>query len=117
MAGKNTLVFINNTVLHGWLGESVSDVETGKKLVKRIAHNSKLPYFTLTPTFSICKNHGYLNGEVLNCPTCKESTEIYSRVVGYIRPVQSWNFGKKEVFSERKTYNIKCWLKGLFQLH
>ncbi len=108
LAGKSTLVFIHNTVLHGFLGERVQDIETTKKLVRRIASNFKLPYFTLTPTFSVCGAHGYLNGEVRVCPQCQSETEVYSRVVGYYRPVKFWNKGKAEEFSHRRAYDVNA---------
>jgi len=96
------------TVLHGFLGESLSDTATVKKLIKKIANNYSLPYFTLTPTFSICFVHGYLKGEHKFCPKCdkrkKVPCEVYSRVVGYLRPVSQWNPGKESEFYKRKTY-------------
>ncbi len=97
--------YTGGTVLHGFLGERITDAETCKQLVKKIAYNFKLPYYTITPTFSVCKNHGYIRGEKESCPTCGEETEIYSRVVGYLRPVKSWNKGKKEEFKDRKPYS------------
>ncbi len=78
-----------------------------KNLVRKICENYSLPYFTLTPTFSICSNHGYLSGEHFECPDCGEPCEVYSRVVGYLRPVSQWNFGKKEEFKLRQTFKIK----------
>jgi anaerobic ribonucleoside-triphosphate reductase len=69
--------------------------------VKKISHNTKLPYFSLTPTFSVCKTHGYIKGEVYKCPTCGEDTEVFSRIVGYYRPVGNWNAGKQEEFRDR----------------
>jgi len=74
--------------------------------VRMVCENYRLPYFTLTPTFSVCEEHGYLNGEVHTCPRCGKRTEVYSRVVGYIRPVQQWNEGKQHEFSQRKTYRV-----------
>ncbi|MBI5061072.1 MAG: ribonucleoside triphosphate reductase [Candidatus Aenigmarchaeota archaeon] len=106
LAGKNSLVFVHNTVLHGFLGEKISSGEACKKLVKTIAENFRLPYFTITPTFSVCRNHGYLGGEQFKCPSCGEDTEVYSRVVGYFRPVQNWNAGKREEFKDRLEYDI-----------
>ncbi|PIR89769.1 hypothetical protein COU04_01690, partial [bacterium (Candidatus Gribaldobacteria) CG10_big_fil_rev_8_21_14_0_10_33_41] len=109
LAGKNCLVFIHNTVLHFFLGERVSDIQTVKNLVKKIFENFKLPYITLTPTFSICPSHGYLAGEHFFCPKCtiKQPCEVYSRVVGYIRLVSQWNIGKVQEFHERKEFKIK----------
>lgn len=101
--------YTGGTVLHGFLGERIWDTETTKKLVRKIAEKYTLPYFTLTPTFSICPVHGYLSGEHNLCPKCivEQKTEVYSRVVGYIRPVQQWNEGKKTEFGDRKTFVIK----------
>lgn len=102
--------YTGGTVLHGFVGERISDPETCKKLVKKIAYNYKLPYFTITPTFSVCPEHGYIAGERQNCEketakgVCGRKCEIFSRVVGYYRPVQSWNDGKREEFRERKPY-------------
>ncbi len=75
-------------------------------LVKKIAENYKLPYYTMSPTYSICKNHGYISGEVYTCPDCGEKTEVYSRITGYYRPVQNWNDGKTQEYHDRKVYNI-----------
>jgi ribonucleoside-triphosphate reductase len=96
------------TVFHGFLGESLGETEGIKNLVRRIAENYHLPYFTLTPTFSICPKHGYLAGEHKFCPKCNPKTEceVYSRIVGYIRPVSQWNPGKVAEFKMRKTYKI-----------
>ncbi len=96
--------YTSGTVFHGFLGEKLSDWKGAAKLVKTIASNYSLPYYTLSPTYSICKNHGYLDGEVYECPTCHEKTEVYSRITGYYRPVQHWNEGKSTEFKERKTY-------------
>ena len=97
------------TVLHLFLGERISDPEMAKRLVRKIFTNFKLPYVTLTPTFSICPTHGYLSGEHFTCPKCaiQQPCEVYSRIVGYIRPVQQWNLGKKEEFEDRKEYMIE----------
>ena len=97
------------TVLHLFLGEKISDIQAIKALVKKIFTNFHLPYITLTPTFSICPNHGYLSGEHFECPQCivKQPCEVYSRVVGYLRPVQQWNEGKQEEFRDRKEFKIK----------
>ena len=92
--------------MHGFLGEKINDIATVKKLIKTIATNYKLPYFTLTPTFSVCSNHGYISGEHHKCPKCKSECEVYSRVVGYIRPVKQWNKGKQQEFMERKEYVV-----------
>jgi ribonucleoside-triphosphate reductase len=76
-----------------------------KKLVKKICSNYHLPYFTFSPSFSICPNHGYINGEHVQCPSCETSCEVYSRVVGFLRPVAQWNNGKKAEFAMRKQYD------------
>jgi ribonucleoside-triphosphate reductase len=98
--------YTGGTVLHFFLGERVSDPASVKTLVRKICENYHLPYFTLTPSFSICPNHGYLDGEVEECEQCGESCEVYSRVVGYLRPVKQWNDGKKAEFEIRKHYNV-----------
>ena len=96
--------YTGGTVLHIFLGELVSDTMAIKGLIKKVSNNFKLPYFTLTPTFSVCPSHGYLNGEQATCPVCKQETEIYSRVVGYLRPVKQWNAGKQAEFKMRKAF-------------
>ncbi len=93
--------YTGGTVLHFWLGESIDDPEVVKRFVRTVCEGYHLPYFTLTPTFSICPDHGYLRGECSACPECGEATEVYSRVVGYLRPVQQWNDGKKREFRRR----------------
>ncbi len=98
--------YTGGTVVHIFGGERVSDPNNIKNLVKKICDNYHLPYFTISPTFSICPQHGYLNGEQKTCPICKSDCEVYSRVVGYLRPVSQWNKGKKEEFSIRKTFAI-----------
>jgi len=99
--------YTGGTVFHTFLGESPNGGETIKLLVKKIASNFALPYFTITPTFSVCKTHGYIKGEHFKCPTCGTKTEVFSRVVGYIRPVQSWNRGKQEEFKNRLEFKIR----------
>ncbi|MBW2193639.1 MAG: ribonucleoside triphosphate reductase [Deltaproteobacteria bacterium] len=98
--------YTGGTVLHVYLGEQVSDVDVIKGLVRKIASNFRLPYFTLTPTFSICPSHGYLSGKQEKCSVCEAETEVYSRVVGYLRPVKQWNNGKQSEFSLRKTFKV-----------
>ncbi len=98
--------YTGGTVLHIYLGEEVSDVDAIKGLVKKIVNNYRLPYFTLTPTFSICPSHGYLKGEQERCPKCNSETEIYSRVVGYLRPVKQWNNGKQAEYRMRRTFKV-----------
>ena len=99
--------YTGGTVLHGFLGESLDNLETVKKLVKKIAENYHLPYFTLTPTFSVCPQCGYLKGEHQKCPNCGQVCEIFSRIVGYLRPISQWNDGKKSEFDERETFKLK----------
>ncbi|MCX6723827.1 MAG: ribonucleoside triphosphate reductase [Candidatus Staskawiczbacteria bacterium] len=98
--------YTGGTVLHIFLGEKISDPNMAKNLVRKICENYSLPYITLTPTFSICPTHGYISGEHFECPQCtiKQPCEVYSRVVGYIRPVQQWHKGKQEEYKERKEF-------------
>jgi ribonucleoside-triphosphate reductase len=98
-------LYTGGTVLHLFLGERVRDWRTCAQFVKKVAENYHLPYFTLTPTFSICPHHGYLSGEVATCPTCQATCEIWSRIVGYFRPVDQWNKGKRGEYAERCVYN------------
>jgi len=98
--------YTGGTVLHIFLGELVTDTNAIKGLIRKVATNFKLPYFTLTPTFSVCPSHGYLNGKQEKCPYCNQETEIYSRVVGYLRPVKQWNNGKRSEFAMRKTFKV-----------
>ncbi|MDD4715134.1 MAG: ribonucleoside triphosphate reductase [Oscillospiraceae bacterium] len=98
-------LYTSGTVFHAFLGEKLPDWKAAADLVRKIAENYKLPYYTLSPTYSICKNHGYLSGEQFACPECGESTEVYSRITGYYRPVQNWNDGKAEEYRERKLYD------------
>jgi ribonucleoside-triphosphate reductase len=98
--------YTGGTVLHIFLGEQVKDTAVIRNLVRKIATRHRLPYFTLTPTFSICPTHGYLDGEQACCRQCSEATEVYSRVVGYLRPVAQWNLGKQAEFEDRKGVTI-----------
>ncbi len=98
-------LYTSGTVFHAFVGEKLPDWHGAAKLVKKIAENYKLPYYTISPTYSICKNHGYLNGEQFTCPHCGEKAEVYSRITGYYRPVQNWNDGKAEEYKERKLYD------------
>ena len=98
--------YTGGTVLHLFLGEMVSDTTALKSLIKKVANNYRLPYFTISPTFSVCPTHGYLNGEQEKCSVCQQETEVYSRVVGYLRPVKQWNDGKLAEFGMRKTFNL-----------
>lgn len=99
--------YTGGTVVHIYAGERIQSKETMKNLVKKICNNYHLPYFTFSPTFSTCPNHGYIAGEHFTCPECGSSCEVYSRVVGYIRPVQQWNKGKKKEFADRKEFKIE----------
>ena len=99
--------YTGGTVVHIFAGERIYDLNTVKNLVKKICNNYKLPYFTFSPTFSTCPNHGYVAGEHFTCPECGSDCEVYSRVVGYIRPVNQWNKGKQKEFSDRKTFLIQ----------
>jgi len=105
--------YTGGTVLHLFLGEQVSDIATVKSLIRKVAGNYRLPYFTLTPTFSVCTEHGYLNGEQPKCIYCNRETEIYSRVVGYLRPVKQWNDGKQAEYALRKTFRLETLDRGL----
>lgn len=98
--------YTGGSVTHLFLGERLRDANQAKKLVRKVFERFKLPYISLTPTFSICSSHGYLQGEHFECPKCKQSCEVYSRVVGYYRPVQQFNIGKKQEFSERKEFRV-----------
>jgi ribonucleoside-triphosphate reductase len=98
--------YTGGTVMHLFLGERVADIDTVKNLVRKVAAGYRLPYFTLTPTFSVCPTHGYLNGERQSCPTCGHETEVYSRVVGYLRPVRQWNTGKQAEYAQRKPFKV-----------
>ncbi len=99
--------YTGGTVIHIFAGERIYDLDVVKNLVKKICTNYKLPYFTFTPTFSICKTHGYIAGEHFKCPKCNEETEVFSRVVGYIRPIKQWNDGKMEEFKTRKNFCVE----------
>jgi ribonucleoside-triphosphate reductase len=98
--------YTSGTVFHAFLGEKLPDWQAAAKLVRTIAENYKLPYYTMSPTYSICKNHGYIKGEAFNCPECGEKAEVYSRITGYYRPVQNWNVGKSQEYKNRLTYDI-----------
>ncbi|MBO5929520.1 MAG: ribonucleoside triphosphate reductase [Clostridia bacterium] len=100
-------LYTSGTVFHAFLGEKMPDWEAAANLVRKIAENYKLPYYTISPTYSVCKNHGYLTGEQFVCPECGESAEVYSRITGYYRPVQNWNAGKTQEYNERREYNIE----------
>ncbi len=103
---KFQVKYTSGTVFHAFLGEKIEDWRSTALLVKKIAQNFKLPYYTISPTYSICRNCGYIIGEKYTCPKCNEETEVYSRITGYYRPVGNWNSGKSQEFKIRKTYDI-----------
>ncbi len=99
-------LYTSGTVFHAFLGQKLPDWKSAANLVRKIAENYKLPYYTMSPTYSVCADHGYIAGEVYECPTCGKTTEVYSRITGYYRPIQNWNDGKRKEFEDRKEYNI-----------
>lgn len=99
-------LYTSGTVFHAFLGQKLPDWKAAASLVRKIAENYKLPYYTMSPTYSVCADHGYISGEVYECPVCGKKTEVYSRITGYYRPVQNWNDGKRQEFSERKVYDV-----------
>ena len=99
-------LYTSGTVFHAFLGEKLPDWQSTATLVRKIAENYKLPYYTMSPTYSVCKNHGYIAGEVYECPCCHEETEVYSRITGYYRPVKNWNDGKSQEFADRVEYDL-----------
>ncbi|HNW42231.1 MAG TPA: anaerobic ribonucleoside-triphosphate reductase, partial [Opitutaceae bacterium] len=99
--------YTGGTVIHLFLGERIADPQAVKNLVRRIASGYRLPYFSLTPTFSVCPEHGYLSGEHFKCPNCGKDSEVYSRVVGYLRPVQQWNEGKQAEYARRRAFRVE----------
>jgi ribonucleoside-triphosphate reductase len=99
-------LYTSGTVFHTFLGEKLPNWKAAAALVRKIAENYKLPYYTMSPTYSICRNHGYISGEHYTCPCCGEETEVYSRITGYYRPVKNWNDGKAQEFKERKVYDV-----------
>lgn len=107
------VLYNGGTVFHSFLGEAVSSAEGCKVLVRKIAENFRLPYYTITPTFSICMEHGYLRGAHFKCPSCGKPAEVYSRIVGYFRPVQNWHVGKQEEFYDRIEYDEKVSMKEI----
>ena len=98
--------YTGGTVLHLYLGERIHDSNVTKNLVRTIFNKYKLPYLSITPTFSVCDNHGYIDGEQFKCPTCGKDTEVWTRVVGFYRPVQAFNKGKREEFKDRLEYKV-----------
>ncbi len=103
--GLQTL-YTSGTVFHAYIGEKLPDWKAAAAIVKKIAENYRLPYYSLSPTYSVCKEHGYLAGEQFTCPICGKEAEVYSRITGYYRPVKNWNVGKAQEYKERRTYNI-----------
>ena len=99
-------LYTSGTVFHAFLGEKLPDWKAAANLVHKIAENYRLPYYTISPTYSVCSNHGYISGETYTCPVCGEPAEVYSRITGYYRPVQNWNDGKSKEFKDRKLYDI-----------
>jgi len=99
-------LYTSGTVFHAFLGEKLPDWRAAADLVRKIAENYKLPYYTMSPTYSVCKTHGYIAGEAFTCPECGQTTEVYSRITGYYRPVQNWNDGKSQEYKDRKVYDI-----------
>ncbi len=99
-------LYTSGTVFHAFLGEKLPDWKAAAGLVRKIAENYKLPYYTMSPTYSVCRDHGYLTGEQYTCPVCGQKTEVYSRITGYYRPIQNWNEGKVQEFKDRLEYNI-----------
>lgn len=99
-------LYTSGTVFHVFLGQKMPSWEATAKLVRKIAENYRLPYYTISPTYSVCSSHGYITGEVYKCTECGRKTEVYSRITGYYRPVQNWNDGKAEEFKQRKTYDV-----------
>ncbi|MBO5090926.1 MAG: ribonucleoside triphosphate reductase [Clostridia bacterium] len=100
-------LYTSGTVFHAFLGEKLPSWKAAANLVRKIAENYRLPYYTLSPTYSVCKNHGYIAGEEYHCPECGSRTEVYSRITGYYRPVQNWNDGKSQEYKDRLVYNIE----------
>ncbi len=98
-------LYTSGTVFHAFLGEKLPDWKAAAALVRKIAENFKLPYYTMSPTYSICPDHGYITGEHFSCPTCGKTTEVWSRITGYYRPIQNWNDGKVQEFKDRKVYD------------
>ena len=99
-------LYTSGTVFHTFLGEKLPDWKAAMNLVRKIAHNYKLPYYTMSPTYSICQDHGYITGEQYTCPKCGRKTEVWSRITGYYRPIQNWNDGKAQEFKDRKEYDF-----------
>ncbi len=103
---KLQTLYTSGTVFHAFLGEKLPDWKAAAALVRKIAENHELPYYTMSPTYSVCADHGYIAGEEYTCPICGKKTEVYSRITGYYRPVQNWNDGKSQEYKDRKTYKV-----------
>ena len=103
---KLQTLYTSGTVFHAFLGEKLPDWKAAATLVRKIAENHELPYYTMSPTYSVCADHGYIAGEEYTCPVCGKKTEVYSRITGYYRPVQNWNDGKSQEYKDRKTYKV-----------
>jgi len=103
--GLQTL-YTSGTVFHAYLGEKLPDWKAAASIVRKIAENYRLPYYSISPTYSVCTDHGYIAGENFKCPICGKDAEVYSRITGYYRPVRNWNDGKSQEYKERKTYNV-----------
>ncbi len=99
-------LYTSGTVFHAFLGEKLPDWKSAANLVRKIAENHRLPYYSISPTYSVCKNHGYIAGEHFTCPECGENAEVYSRITGYYRPVQNWNVGKAQEYKDRVNYDV-----------
>ena len=99
-------LYTSGTVFHAYLGEKLPDWQSCASLVRKIAENYRLPYYSISPTYSVCKNHGYIAGEAFICPECGEEAEVYSRITGYYRPVKNWNDGKAQEYKDRKVYDV-----------
>ena len=104
---KLQTLYTSGTVFHAFLGEKLPDWRAAANLVRKIAENYRLPYYTMSPTYSVCKEHGYLKGEQFKCPICGQDTEVYSRITGYYRPVQNWNVGKTQEYKDRREYILE----------
>ncbi|MBD3354989.1 ribonucleoside triphosphate reductase, partial [Candidatus Woesearchaeota archaeon] len=113
--GEIQPLYTGGTMFHTFLGEKMANGESCKRLIKKIAYNTRLPYFSITPTFSVCKTHGYLKGEHFECPECGTECEVYSRIVGYFRPVKNWNKGKKEEYKTRIEFKENKSLESAFK--
>ena len=110
-------LYTSGTVFHAFLGEKLPDWKAAAKLVKTIAENYRLPYYTISPTYSVCADHGYIAGEHFTCPKCGKKSEVYSRITGYYRPVQNWNDGKTQEYKDRKEYDVTASYEHRHKLH